>query len=256
MTDNNAVLTLDFRVRCYEQDAKTRLRPVEMFNWFQEAAGVQCRARKIAIEDIIPRGITWIIRRYKIKIDKAPVHEQNCRVKTWAQTSRDLISVRDFVIESDRGERLVSATSEWALLAIKEQRPVRLSSALAEYPQCADRAINENLHPIKMPDGLRVFKTTDFHIPCHWLDLNRHMNNSAYIAAAYENLFPDITGHHKLKEIEINYKKQAFYGQVISCRAFEADGGIIYQSIDLKETGETLAVLRSVWEGEDESSNS
>ncbi|NLO91037.1 MAG: hypothetical protein GX410_03460 [Elusimicrobia bacterium] len=241
-------LSRNFTVRSYEQDLGGRLRPAEVFNWFQETASAQCRINRVAIEDILPLGYTWVIHRYKIAAAKMPVYEQECRVTTWAQPKRDLISIRDFALDSLAGERLVSATSEWALIDLKSGRPARLSAVMPEFPACAERALDENLRPIQTPENAAALKTTEAAATAWALDKNRHVNNSVYVFWACDNLYPELTDGLRLKEMEINYKKQAFFGQKIECRAFGCGGGTYYQSIALKDTGETLALVKSVWE--------
>jgi len=243
-------LSRNFTVRCYEQDLKGRLRPGEVFNWFQEAASTQCRINHVALEDILPLGYTWVIHRYKIAVAKMPEYGQECKVSTWAQPKRDLISIRDFSVESLAGEKLLAATSEWALLDLKTGRPARLSAVMPQFPACAERALDESLKPIQLPEAATLLKNTETTATAWSLDKNNHVNNSVYVFWAYDNLYPEITAHYRLKELEINYKKQAFCGQKIECKCFNVTEGTYFQNITLKDTGETLALLKSVWEKE------
>ncbi|MDD4004556.1 MAG: thioesterase [Elusimicrobiaceae bacterium] len=240
---------IDFRVRCYEQDFKGRIRPGAIFNWFQDAAGKQCLKHGVALEQIIPRGYTWVIHRYRVVIHNAPVYTQKCRVITWAYPKRDLISIRDYAIESETGERLVSGTSEWVLLDMKTLRPLPLSTILADFPVCTESAA-ESGRTIKLPPGLAPCKKTEFDTPVWALDGNRHINNSAYVIFAYENMFPDVTAGHQLREIEVNYKKQGFYGQQLASKAFKISDTQYLHSVELADTGEPLALLKTVWEND------
>ena len=238
------------KVRSYEQDLKGRLRPAEVFNWFQEAASCHCQRNRVALEDLLPRGYTWVIHRYKIAVAKMPVYGQECKISTWAQPKRDLISIRDFSMESLAGEQLVTATTEWALLDLKTGRPTRLSPVMT-FPACEKRALAEDLRPIKISEGAPLLKTTEATATAWALDKNNHVNNSVYVFWAYDNLYPETTSSGRLKELEINYKKQAFFGQTVECRSFQEGEGHYFQEIRLKDSGDTLALLRSVWEKED-----
>ncbi|HOX23195.1 MAG TPA: thioesterase [Elusimicrobiales bacterium] len=237
----------EMTVRCYEQDLNGRLRPAELFNWFQEAASCQCRINRVGLEDIIPKGYTWVIHRYKVSVAKMPVYGQRCKVSTWAQPKRDLISVRDFLLESQEGEQLAGATSEWALIDLKTGRPTRLSSVLSEFPYLEKRALDENLRPIQWPEAASPLKSTETTVSAWALDKNLHVNNSVYIFWAFDNLYPEAIQGLALREIEINYKKQAFYGQKVVCRSCLGSEGVFYQEILLAETGEILALLKSTW---------
>ncbi len=239
-------LSLNMTVRCYEQDPYGRLRPADVFNWFQEAACCQCRLHKAAIEDLRPKGYTWIIHRYKIAVARMPVYGEDCRVSTWAHPRRDLLSVRDFALESASGERLVSATSQWALIDLKAQRPARLSAALAYFPACEARALDEELKPLNVPAGLKLVGETEQKATAWCLDQNDHVNNSVYVSWAYDGLYPHIKGTPVLRDMEVNYKRQAFHGQAVTCRTSAAPGGVFYSEIALAD-GEPLALIRSSW---------
>jgi acyl-ACP thioesterase len=249
ISDSN-VFSHDMRVRCYEQDFKTRLRAGEVFNWFQETAGGHCRLRKVAIEDIIPLGYTWIIHRYKVVVHKMPVYEQECKVSTWAQPKRDLISIRDFKIESQSGERLVSATTQWALIELATQRPAKLSAAIPDFKACTDRALDEDLKPIKIPEDAPLVDTFQVSAAAWHIDVNNHVNNSVYVFWMYDSIYARIKATPVLREVEVNYKKQAFFGQKIDLKCFSPSAGVYYHDIVLHDTGETLAVIRSLWDKE------
>lgn len=248
---NNAVFSANMTVRCYEQDLKGRLRPGEVFNWFQEIATNQCRVHHVALEDLLPRGYTWVIHRYKIAAAKMPVYGQECRISTWAHPKRDLISIREFSLKSLAGESLVTATTAWALLDLNTNRPSKLSPVMS-FPVCETRALREDLKPIKPPEGAPLLKTTETAATACTLDKNNHVNNSVYITWAYDNLYPEIASEYRLKELEINYKKQTFLGQAVECRSFKEAESRYFQEIRLKESGETLALLRSEWRKENE----
>jgi len=59
-----------------------------------------------------------------------------------------------------------------------------------------------------------------------------------------------VTDHHRLKEIEVNFKKQGYYGQRIASKAFKISDTEYLHSIELAETGEQLALLKTVWEAD------
>lgn len=240
------VFAQNMTVRCYEQDPSGRLRPADVFNWFQEAACGQCRQHKAAIEDLRPRGYTWIIHRYKIVVARMPLYGEDCRVSTWAHPRRDLLSVRDFALESLSGERLVSGTSQWALIDLAAQRPARLSAAVEHFPACGARSLDEDLRPLNVPPGLELLGETGQKATAWCLDQNEHVNNSVYVSWAYDGLYPHIKGTPALREMEVNYKHQAFHGQAVVCRTSAAPGGVFYSEISLG-SGEPLALIRSAW---------
>lgn len=245
-----AVFTQDMTVRYYEQDPQGRLRPCDIFNWFQEIARLHRRQYKSSIADIEPRGYTWVVHRAKVVVHSMPRVYKDCRVATWVHHKMDKFSVRECVITAPDGARLLSAATQWVVLSLTDKKPAKLSQVSPGFPVCEDRAVQGDLKPIYMPQGLQDLGSTEVEATPWCMDSNRHVNNSVYVLWMCDSVYPHTADTPYLRELEVNYRREVKLGQRIICRCLRAPDGAYYHELVEKASGETVATLRSVWSRE------
>ena len=178
-----------FGVPYYGLDQNGRLKPEILPEFFQEIAARHATSVGIGVENLLERGMTWVLRRYRINIRDCRI----CRditVKTWFEPQRNLMSVRAFEAFSPDGVSIADAWSAWIVLDLQKMRPVRLDRAL---PQAYFAATDPTGEPIdsKLPDadGACDHEKT-FEVRRRELDLNGHANHTAYLDWALESV-PD-----------------------------------------------------------------
>ena len=57
-----------FQVRSYEVDLTGRVRATALLNYMQEAAGDHSRLLGVAVRDLMPLGLTWVLSRTHLRI--------------------------------------------------------------------------------------------------------------------------------------------------------------------------------------------
>ena len=184
-----------FGVPYYGLDQNGRLKPEILPEFFQEAAARHAGTVGIGVEDLLERGMTWVLRRYRINVRDCP-NARDITVKTWFEPQRNLMSVRAFEAFSPDGVSIADAWSAWIVLDLKKMRPVRLDHAL---PQSYFDATDPTGEPIddKLPalDGDCQYVTV-FKVRRRELDLNGHANHTAYLDWALEGIpDEDVEGH-------------------------------------------------------------
>lgn len=242
-----AVFTQDMTVRYYEQDFMARLRPCDVFNWFQEMAGGHCRVHGTAIEDIAPRGFTWVLHRAKIIVGTMPSYGDTCSISSWAHPRMDKFSVREFLVQGRDGARMIAGSEQWVAIDLATKRPVNLSKVRPYFPANEERAVEGDLKPILIPPGLPVLGSTEVAATPWCLDSNKHVNNSVYVMWMYDNIFPHISHTPFLRELEVNYRKEVALGERLTCECFRAPDGAYYSELTQLDSGAKVAAIRSVW---------
>ena len=69
----------------------------------------------------------------------------------------------------------------------------------------------------------------DIHITEYLLDANHHVNNGKYVELA-AGIIPE---QHEVKKVRVEYRKQAFLGEVIKPRIYRMEDRIV---VDLSDT--------------------
>jgi len=161
----------NFDIRSYEVDAGGNVRPTALLNYMQEAAGDHARLLGIAVRDLLPRGLTWVLSRTHLKIDGSAASRETVRVATWPFTREGRFSCREFEMTGTGGRLIARATCSFALLDLATRRPVIIADRLPPYPLLPRRALPDEFVPLPRLDhpdtelsfrvGRRVWTSTD-----------------------------------------------------------------------------------------------
>ena len=126
---------------------------------------------------------------------------------------------------------------------MENRRPLRLDDNLATWNIIHERAWDKEFE--KYPD----FEPTKFHtMKCRFddIDVNQHINNAVYAVWATESVGYVYRNQHKLKRIELNFKKEIKPDTPEVCIGVVIDGLVSKHKI-LTE-GVERAFVRCTWE--------
>lgn len=242
-----------FPIRYHELDSHGLLRPVTLLNFVQDAGGMHAALLGVSVRDLRPRGLTWVLSRVHLVVDRYLHADDVIHVRTWPSTREGLFSCREFEM-SDRDGRLFSrATSSWAVLNLASRRPVRLEECLPEYPLTARRALDDDFaslpHFPRIPDD--TFREIPFLVRRSDQDSNRHVNNTVYSDWALEAVPDDVADGH-LQSMEVSFRAEALYGDSILSQCVASRSGsdteCLHRIVNSRDRRE-LARLRTRWKG-------
>ena len=118
-------------IRGHYTDLEGRLIVKSLCDLFNDVANVQTYALKIDVPTLNEQGLTWMLHKLHILIDRMPERRENVTLETWPSGIDRLFAIRDFKMLS--GEKvLLRATSEWMVIDLKRRRPVRLPACVTE----------------------------------------------------------------------------------------------------------------------------
>ncbi|MDX9778579.1 MAG: thioesterase [bacterium] len=239
-----------FTVRIYECKADGKLKVSALLDYMQEIAGLHTIELKITIPDLFPRGLTWMLSRYHIVIDRAPVYGDTVSMQTWVSEHCGMFSIREYRLSDTAGQSLARATSSWVLYDIHQKKTVAVAEALPLDVLLPERAVKDDFASLPLPE--RCDSEQRIRVRMHDLDINRHVNNRFIAEWALEAVDPGLIREHTLRSMEISFKGQAFYGDSIlsRCKIEEDRGQLqILHHLITEEKQRSIALLRSRWEG-------
>jgi acyl-ACP thioesterase len=236
----------DYTVQYHETDQRGFARPVALLNYLQSAAGFHASLLGLSVMDLCEIGHTWVLSRLHLVMERYPSGGDTFRIRTWPATRDILLTARDFELFDKEGTLIGRATTSWAVLNLKTRRMVKLANVLPIYPLCPDRVFTETLstlpslekseHELRLP----VLRGD--------LDINRHVNNTVYAGWALETIPEEVDNTCRLAAIEIGFRAEATYGDIIVARSAKAEDGLCYiHSIENGSDGRELARLRTRW---------
>lgn len=246
---NDPIFEKCFPVRYHELDCHGNLRELALLNYLQDSAGLHARQLGVSVVDIRPRGLTWVLSRIHLIVERYPRAGETVLVRTWPSVRQGIFTCREFELEDDRGCLTGRATTSWAVLNLATRRPVRLDAHLPAYPLLALRAVADDFASLPpLPEDAEV-REMPFRVLRGDLDINHHVNNAVYAGWALETV-PDRVAAHSLAELEITYRAEAFYGESIisRCAVEQAElPACCLHQIHNRSDGRELVRLRSRW---------
>jgi len=238
-----------FPVRYHELDCHANLKELSMLNYLQDSAGLHSTQLGISVSDLRPQGLTWVLSRIHLIVERYPRAGETVLVRTWPSVRHGIFTCREFELEDDHGLLTGRATTSWAVLNTTTRRPVRLDAHLPVYPLLARRAVEDAFPTLPpLPDDA-VIHEMPFRVLRSDLDINHHVNNAVYAGWALETV-PDDVADGSLAELEITYRAEALYGESIvsrcSVETSETEFCCLHQILN-RNDGRELVRLRSRW---------
>jgi len=157
-------------------------------NWLQEAAGLSADSLGFGENDLLPYGVTWILTRLVLRIDRMPKAGEELRVHTWPSTV-DKLAHRGYEVFDAEGKLIVSGGSAWTVMSLADrgitaipEEVVRMFPAGMPRPcdPFAGRVISRIKGDASRSCLLRVRRDD--------LDINGHVNNTRYLSWLMETL--------------------------------------------------------------------
>ena len=236
-----------FAIRSYEVDSHGLVRPTALLNYMQEAAGGHSKLLGVAVRDLMPQGLTWVLSRTHLRIEGEARSREELRVRTWPSSRVGRFSCREFELTAAGGTPIARATCSFAVLDLDTRRPVVISDRLPVYPLLSRRALADDFPTL--PRLTAIGTELSFRVGRSDLDVNRHANNVVYADWALETVPPDVAECCLLVDLEIAYRAEVFYGETVVARCGELSGGrepvFVHQLA--REDGTELTRLVTRW---------
>ena len=157
-----------------------------------------------------------------------------------------MFAFRDFYI-THQGKQIGRAASTWTLVDLTTKSMANASEIFAnnKYMYLHDKREDDlNYGKIRLPEKFDVEKT--FEVRFDDLDVNKHVNNANYIVWAIEPLSFDFRRSHKLKTVDMMFKKEITYGNMVLSQV-AINGNSTIHAVKNAETGEELCIMNAEW---------
>ncbi len=238
--------SFDSRVRYTECDMEGYLTVEALVDYYQDCSTFQTEVGPATMEYLTKDGIAWVVSSWQIVINRLPKLGENITIGTIPYELRGFLGMRNFLMDTDKGERVAVANSIWSLINLEKGTPARVDDAIREtYPLEERLQMDYAPRKIKIPAEVETYNADKKKIGQHHLDTNNHVNNGQHIRIALQacmqvaenNDIADLKELSEVKErlqIRVEYKQQAFLGDEIS--------PVIYRVKD-EETGKNMYIV-------------
>jgi medium-chain acyl-[acyl-carrier-protein] hydrolase len=233
-------------VKYSEVDQNLAMKPFALLNFLQDIASKNAEDLGFGYSFIHPRNYAWFLIKYRMEFEEYPFDVQELTLKTEPRGYNKLFAYRDF--ELHRGDKLLGRMhSMWSVVDINSRSIVPITAVFAE---------NSKMAPFqKREDDLSFAKITtitnptlkkEFEVRYNDLDVNGHANNGNYIVWAFEPLSFEFKSTHRIKTLDMIYKKEAKFGEnLLSQVEFKDEKTTVHRLQN--SGGEDLFLLECSW---------
>ena len=236
--------TKEYTVKSYEADCHGFLRILTLMNILQDIACENADVLGFGFAKCHEYNLTWVGSNYLIKIKRLPRIDEHFVIETWPAAAKMWGAVRNFNIKDTTGKVIACASSQWVLIDYERRRPVALSKYFSEYSFLDERVMDDDFH--KLPEVTNPDLVTEFAVRFDDIDVNNHVNNAVYPVWASESVDSGYRMTHLPTEIEINFKKEALFGEKVKVETTQGESESIHVIRDEK-SGDELAKCLFKW---------
>jgi len=223
------------RVGFSESGYNGKLTLIGVLNYFQDAATFHSEDVGVGFHYVTEKHLLWVLTSWQIVVYRYPETCEKIEIGTAPYEFKGCFGYRNFLLRTKEGEVLAVANSMWTLLSTTGGIG-RMTDKMKEvYVLDPKLEMDYADRRIRIPEGGE--NRESFIIDKHYLDSNRHVNNGKYVEMAMMEIPEDV----EIKQIRVEYKKQAFLGDEICPYVVETEKGAIvalrgkedYATVDL-----------------------
>lgn len=236
-----------YPIAYYEMDFNQTLKPSALLNFLQDMATKNAEMLGFGPSFVFSNNYAWFLIKYHMEFDEYPCALDEIVIKTEARGYSKLIANRDFEIWTTDNKRLGRVASNWMLIDLEAKRPLNLSKTIDFMPNYEKRETDLEFNKLSAPEKIDYEKT--FEIRYDDIDVNQHVNNANYIIWAFETLPYEFRIEHKLKTLDIIYKKEIAFGHsIISQVELNIKTKTSNHLVKNASTDEELCLVSATWE--------
>lgn len=234
---------LETTAKYYDCDANNELKLSGALRYMQETSFSHLNSLDCSIETMMAEGKAWLLSKVCMDIKRMPKAGEPIRIGTAPTGSKGVRFVREFVIDTIDGERLISANTFWPLVDVDTHKVLRPKTFDRDI-QVQEPLLTDPIFNTEVPKNIEGFDS-EINIPIRYsyLDVNYHVNNSYYAdfvsdALPFEKINSEkpslfvISFHNEAKlndQVVVKSKVDGANKNEYIIRG-EHDGGVCFQS--------------------------
>ena len=186
-------------------------------------AGEDARNRGFGIDALAGNNFGWVLSRMCIELDYLPEEYSEFTVYTWISDYNRLSSTRNFTLVDSQEREFGRLVSQWCMIDFNTRMPVDMNTMAKAH----DGNMVDAPAPCERPRRIGVITSEpviEHTVVYSDIDFNRHMNTMRYIDIIFDALPIEVPEKLNAFRMDINFMKEARYGDKLILRAEERDG--------------------------------
>lgn len=230
------IWTENFKINSYQVDFQENIKPTNLMQLFQEAAGNHAHHLGAGYANLAKEKLFWALSRIRVEIGRLPKWGDEIHIETWPCSLVGPFFRRDFNFYNSDKEVICRGVSGWLLLSAETMRPQRSDRLSAGLP------FNEGKYALPLfPERLSGTADTPVFskkILYNEIDVNYHVNNTRYLDWVMDCFDGDFYRNHHLRGFSLEFLGEMHWGDEVELRSGREGSSSHIQALNLK-TGKT-----------------
>ena len=192
-------------------------------------------------------NLFWVLSRMYFQVEKYPAWQDQITLNTWSAGTDGMYAYREYILENDKGEVILRASSAWLILDMETRKIFRLSEFRDTFPKRID--LNACRAPKRIKPDIHPVNLNYFPVLFSELDINKHFNSVKYMERVLDDFGIDFLNSNEPAELEVNYLKEGQAGDRIAVTCTQLSESENLNCLVRESDGADLCVMRIVWRG-------
>lgn len=234
-----------YNVEYSHMNCDLALKPYSLLNYLQDIASENAEELGFGYSYISKKNLAWFLIKYRMEFSEYPVGVYDLTISTKPRGYNKLFAFREFELSNEQ-KVFGKIFSMWTVVDLEKRTPVLVAPVIDNPNMTPYQKQEADLAFSKIKPLSKIDSQKEFLVRYNDLDVNGHANNGNYVIWAFEALNQEFLNNHKIKTLDMMFKKEARYDEiVISQVEFAQDNKTIHR-ISNKDN-EDLCILECVW---------
>ena len=232
-------------IKSYQTNQYGKASIASIFNILIEAAWAHAQVMDWGYDSLKSNNLFWVLSRMYFQIEKYPAWQDQITLSTWSAGTDGMYAYREYLVENDRGEILLRASSAWLILDMETRKIFRLSEYRATFPKMTEP--NACRNPKRIKPDVHSEKLNFYPVLFSELDINQHFNSVKYVERVLDDFGIEFLKTHEPAELEVNYLKEGQTGDSIAVTRTQLSENEHLNCLVRESDGADLCVMRLGW---------
>jgi acyl-ACP thioesterase len=232
-------------IKSYQTNKYGQASIASLLNILIEGAWAHAQVMDWGYDSLKSNNLFWVLSRMYFQVEKYPAWQDEITLNTWSAGTDGMYAYREYLVENDRGEIIIRASTAWLILDLESRKIFRLNDFRATFPKFV--SLNTCRHPKRIKPDLHAESMAYSAVLFSEIDINQHFNSVKYVERVLDDFGIDFLNANEPAELEINYLKEGQAGDKIAVTRTQLSSDETQNCLVRESDGADLCVMRIIW---------
>lgn len=239
-------------VKSYQTNQYGKASIASLFNILMEAAWAHAQVMDWGYDSLKSNNLFWVLSRIYFQVEYYPEWQDKITLSTWSAGTDGMYAYREYIVENEKGEVILRASTAWLILDMETRKIFRLSDYKTTFPSRTEA--NACRSPKRIKPAIHTEKLNFFPVLFSELDINKHFNSVKSVERVLDDFGIDFLNNNEPAELEVNYLKEGQAGDLIAVTRSQISENEYLNCLVRESDGADLCVMRIVWRARNQKS--